>query len=115
MMSIRDILIDSPLGPLIRVARGDYLSGLYFPRPRRRPDSGLRRTRKLRAARTGRRPTRGVLHHHHTCDTTEVDSTTEGFSSRGQHVNGLTTPVPCATMTARIEIHILACTFGIAA
>jgi hypothetical protein len=42
-------------------------------------------------------------------------STTDGFSSRPQHVNGLTTPVPYATMTTRVEIQILACTLGIAA
>ena len=115
MTSIRHILIDSSLGPLILVARGDYLSCLYFHRHNRRPDAWLRRTRKRRAAGTSRRPTRGVLHRHHTCDATEVGSTTDGFSSRPQHVNGLTTPVPCATMTTRVEIHILACTFGIAA
>ena len=110
-MSIRDILIDSPLGPLILVARG----GLYFHRHNRRPDARFHRTRQRRAAGVGRRPTQGVLHRHHTCDATEVGSTTDGFSSRPQHVNGLTTPVRCATMTTRVEIHILACTFGIAA
>ena len=114
-MSIRAILNDSPLGPLIAVARRGYLSCLYFHRHHSRPDAWHHRTRQRRAARRGRRPTRAVLHRHHTCDTTEVGSTTDGFSSRPQHVNGLTTPVPCATMTTRVEIHILACTLGIAA
>jgi O6-methylguanine-DNA--protein-cysteine methyltransferase len=39
MMSIRHIVIDSPLGPLTLVVTGDYLSGLYFRRHHRRPDA----------------------------------------------------------------------------
>jgi hypothetical protein len=114
-MSIRDILIDSPHGPLILLARGGHLSCLYFHRHNRRPNAWFHRTRPRRAAGVGRRPTQGVLHRHHTCDATEVGSTAHGFSSRPQQVNGLTNPVPCATMTTRVEIHILACTLGIAA
>ena len=38
-----------------------------------------------------------------------------GFSNQPRHTNGLTTPVPCATMTTRVRTHVLACTFGIAA
>jgi hypothetical protein len=113
-MSIRDILVDSPLGLLLLVARGGHLSCLYFHRHNRRPDAWFHRTRPRRAAGVGRRPTQGVLHRHHTCDATEVGSTTDGFLSR-RPVNGLTNPVPCATMTTRVEIHILACTLSIAA
>jgi hypothetical protein len=38
-----------------------------------------------------------------------------GFSNQPQCTNGLTTPVPCATMTTRVGTHVLACPFGIAA